>query len=262
MSDAKRQMLPVQAVFIAGVTATGPGIIDLYPKIYLSDRERQEVYHKSMPMGGKDGDSISTSIGNYQLVCIINSVPSFEVLHVEPETFISFGLLIPKGVNPLPYREILQKVTEAFKAENLLNIDTFKGIKEEIFSTMNAATSCNLSISVIDDVKVEIQLDAHFETMLENMQRSSAVGTVGEQELYYVGTLTTEQAMEREKKAFVLDKTVLKAVCAKGPLSLEDIRRETLPLESVLGIRIDLVKIQEILKNYIRQGLISTTKKK
>jgi hypothetical protein len=39
-------------------------------------------------------------------------------------------------------------------------------------------------------------------------------------------------------------------------LSLEEIRKATLPLEAALGIRIDLPKIQEIIKRFIKDGLV------
>lgn len=72
----------------------------------------------------------------------------------------------------------------------------------------------------------------------------------------YSGLISAEEALEREKSAFVLDKAVLRAVCEEGPLTLEDIRVRTLPLETALGIKIDIPKLKGILEKYIKQGLI------
>jgi hypothetical protein len=72
----------------------------------------------------------------------------------------------------------------------------------------------------------------------------------------YSGLVSTKQALEREKSSFILDKTILQAICEDGPLSLEEIRKATLPLEAALGIRIDLPKIQEIIKRFIKDGLV------
>ncbi|MCE7742267.1 MAG: hypothetical protein GOP50_07380 [Candidatus Heimdallarchaeota archaeon] len=72
----------------------------------------------------------------------------------------------------------------------------------------------------------------------------------------YSGLISSEEALEREKSAFILDKAILRAICEEGPLSLEDIRVQTLPLEAAIGVKIDLPTIQEIINKYIKQGLI------
>ena len=72
----------------------------------------------------------------------------------------------------------------------------------------------------------------------------------------YSGLISAEEALEREKSAFILDKAILRAICEEGPLTLEDIRVKTLPLETALGVKIDLPTLQEIINKYIKQGLI------
>lgn len=72
----------------------------------------------------------------------------------------------------------------------------------------------------------------------------------------YSGLVSSEEALTREKSAFILDKAVLQTICDDGPLTLEEIRRNTLPLEAAIGMKIDLLKIKEIINKYIQQGLI------
>ena len=73
----------------------------------------------------------------------------------------------------------------------------------------------------------------------------------------YVGVVSCEEALEREKQSFVLDKTIIKVICSEGPVSIEDIRRKTLPLEAAIGMKIDLPKIQSVIDRLINEGLIA-----
>ncbi|MFX0062178.1 MAG: hypothetical protein ACFFC7_08310 [Candidatus Hermodarchaeota archaeon] len=77
------------------------------------------------------------------------------------------------------------------------------------------------------------------------------------EKIFYVGVLTPDEALELEKDAFILDKTILRVVCEQGPVSLGDIRRLTISLESALGIRIDLPLIDNTLKKLIKKGLVT-----
>ena len=77
------------------------------------------------------------------------------------------------------------------------------------------------------------------------------------EQIFYVGVLTSDEALELEKDAFILDKTILRVVCEQGPVSLGDIRRLTISLESALGIRIDLPLIDNTLKKLIKKGLVT-----
>ncbi|MFX1254126.1 MAG: hypothetical protein ACFFCZ_21110 [Promethearchaeota archaeon] len=74
---------------------------------------------------------------------------------------------------------------------------------------------------------------------------------------YYTGVLSTDEALKLEKDAFILDKTILRVVCEQGPVSLGDIRRLTISLESALGIKIDLPLIENTLKKLIQKGLVA-----
>ena len=72
----------------------------------------------------------------------------------------------------------------------------------------------------------------------------------------FAGVISCEEALEREKSAFILDKTILRLICQEGPVTLDDLRKKTLSLESALGIKIDLEMIQEVCQRYVKDGLI------
>ncbi len=72
----------------------------------------------------------------------------------------------------------------------------------------------------------------------------------------YSGLVSSEEALTREKSSFILDKAILQTICEDGPLTIEEIRRNTLPLEAAIGMKIDLPTIKEIIDKYIKQGLI------
>ncbi len=78
-----------------------------------------------------------------------------------------------------------------------------------------------------------------------------------DQTTMYKGIIPVDVALNREKSAFILDKSILKLVCIHGPISIEEIRRRTLDLEAPLGLKIDLTLIKEICDKYIKEGLIS-----
>ena len=77
------------------------------------------------------------------------------------------------------------------------------------------------------------------------------------EKIFYIGVLDPDEALKLEKDAFILDKTILRIVCEQGPVSLGDIRRLTISLESALGIRIDLPLIDSTLKKLIKKGLVT-----
>jgi hypothetical protein len=61
---------------------------------------------------------------------------------------------------------------------------------------------------------------------------------------------------EREKTAFILDRTILKTVCDTGVICLGKIRQKVDFLEKALGDRIDLPQIEAICNRYVQEGLI------
>lgn len=65
-----------------------------------------------------------------------------------------------------------------------------------------------------------------------------------------------EDVKEREKSSFILDKTILKIVCASGAICLSQVRQKTAFLEKALGEKIDLAKVQAICDRYVKEGLI------
>jgi hypothetical protein len=61
---------------------------------------------------------------------------------------------------------------------------------------------------------------------------------------------------EREKTAFVLDKTILKTICNTGVICLGKLRQKVDFLEKAMGDKIDLAQIEAICDRYVQEGLI------
>lgn len=80
---------------------------------------------------------------------------------------------------------------------------------------------------------------------------SKSVGEPCYQSLY-----SYDELKDREKASFILDKTVLRAICDSGTICLSEIRQKVAPLEKAMGDRIDLKQIQTICERFIKDGLI------
>jgi hypothetical protein len=61
---------------------------------------------------------------------------------------------------------------------------------------------------------------------------------------------------ERERTAFVLDKTILRTICDSGVICLSKIRQKIAFLEKAMGDRIDLRQIEVVCERYAQEGLI------
>jgi len=83
----------------------------------------------------------------------------------------------------------------------------------------------------------------------ENM--SEAMGEPCYQSLY-----TFDEVKDREKTAFVLDKTVLRTICDSGVISLSKLRQKIAFLEKALGSNIDLAQVENVCDRYVQEGLI------
>ncbi len=83
----------------------------------------------------------------------------------------------------------------------------------------------------------------------ENM--SEAMGEPCYQSLY-----SFDEVKDREKTAFVLDKTILRTICDSGVICLSKIRQEVAFLEKALGSNIDLTQVENICNRYVQEGLI------
>ncbi len=63
------------------------------------------------------------------------------------------------------------------------------------------------------------------------------------------------EVKEREKASFVLDKTILRAVCESGTICLSNIRKKVVHLEKALGTKIDLEQIETVCEKYTQEGI-------
>lgn len=254
------ELLPANAIYLAALTQKGPEILFSEPELKLTENEKKELAFKSMPLTGKDGDFVSTNIQSYQAACLVNQVPSFKEAMDDRDTYLSMGLLLDPNTNPIPYKNILQRITAICKEHNLLNYECLKKISAHLYKSISITHEHTFTFEVKKGVKVEFTFLDKFEKWLEKNNKKTEMST-GIENAMYKRVLTLEEALEREKTTFVLDKTILKAICSQdGPVSIDEIRRKTLPLETALGMKIDLPMIEEVLKKYIKQGIIKQVK--
>ncbi|MFW9846339.1 MAG: hypothetical protein ACFFD6_06305 [Candidatus Thorarchaeota archaeon] len=72
----------------------------------------------------------------------------------------------------------------------------------------------------------------------------------------YQALYAFDEVKEREKTAFVLDKTILRTICESGTICLSVLRQKVAFLEKALGDRIDLFQIETVCERYVQEGLI------
>jgi hypothetical protein len=72
----------------------------------------------------------------------------------------------------------------------------------------------------------------------------------------YQALYSFDEVKEREKSAFVLDKTILRTVCDSGVICLSKLRQNVAFLEKALGDRIDLPQVEAVCDRYVQEGLI------
>ncbi|MFW9922696.1 MAG: hypothetical protein ACFFDW_05320 [Candidatus Thorarchaeota archaeon] len=258
MSSTKQyQMMAIKAIFIAALTRNGPEILNIKPSLNISEKDLKELAFKCIPMGGKDGDFISVSIPNYQASCLLNQVPPFPESMDDRDTFLSFGMLLEENANPIPYRDILQRIAKTCKENNLLTFEIMKQITNHLVKSITITNECTFTLEIKKGVHIEFEL---LDTLAQNNHVTKKEEKIITEKLF-IGVLSKEEVLEREKSSFVLDKTILKTICSEGPVSLDDLRRKTLPLEDVLGMKIDISTIEEIINRYIKQGIIKSINK-
>lgn len=129
--------LQTRAVFLTGLTDLGNEILYFYPEIKLSESITRDICLKSMPMACEDGDMLVTMIGDYQAVSVTRTIPCFEENSFKDSVFAALGLLIPKGVNPVPYYSILDKIMKKCEADGTLDKQTLMQIVPHLYLKLN-----------------------------------------------------------------------------------------------------------------------------
>ncbi len=136
-ADIKTNDHQVRAAFLTGLTDMGNELLCFYPNIQLSDSINHDLCLKSMPMACEDGDMVITIIGEYQAICVTRIIPCFEENSFKDSTYAALGLLVPKGVNPVPYYNLLDKILKKSEAENILNKQTLMQIVPKLYHKIN-----------------------------------------------------------------------------------------------------------------------------
>jgi hypothetical protein len=227
------------------------------PKLSIPENDLKELAFKSIPMSGKDGDFLSVTIPKFQATCLVNQVPAFKDSPDHRDTFLSFGLILQEDTNPIPYRNMLRRITTICKQHNLLNLECLQQISSKLIKSMTITHECTFSLEIKKGTKIEFSFLDDFDDWIEKNGRGKEMSD----EILLKGVLTLEEAMEREKSAFILDKTVLKIICSEGPVTVDDIRRKTLSLENVLNIKVDKKMLDAIIQKYLADGIIKIVQK-
>jgi hypothetical protein len=107
-------------------------------------------------------------------------------------------------------------------------------------------------VEVSDSFQMEGDRSEDFVSASEVAENlSEATGEPCFQALY-----SFSEVEEREKTAFVLDKTILRTVCESGAICLSKVRQKVSFLEKAMGDKIDLQQVEEVCDRYVQEGLI------
>ncbi|MFW9854358.1 MAG: hypothetical protein ACFFFG_04830 [Candidatus Thorarchaeota archaeon] len=163
----------MRAVFVAGLTELGPGIINLCPETTLDEEERIKLALKIIPAGGMEGDFVVVSFKKvFKAAAIIVPVPAFDESQDVRGSYAAFGFLLDKNVNSLPYQDILKEITEVCKKNNILSVPILKNLCTELYTTLKESRNLNLKISYGVEVKLPFNpLKTTGETLRDAMKR-------------------------------------------------------------------------------------------
>ena len=136
-TDSKITDFQTRAVFLTGLTDLGNELLYFYPEIQLGESINHDICLKTMPMACQDGDMLITIIGEYQAVSITRTIPCFENNSFKSKTFAALGLLITKGINPIPYYTLLQNLLEKLEKAGSLNKDALIKSVPKLYHSIN-----------------------------------------------------------------------------------------------------------------------------
>lgn len=236
------------AVFVSGVTAMGPEVLIISPKLDLEEELQFEISMKCLPMKANCGDSLTVTIGDFFAVCLILLVPPFENNYDERDKLVSLGLLFDKKFNTFPYQTVLEGMRNLCINKKIMSLQLLKNIVPKLYDMFTDQNINSFSVKE-GDIELTFNLDKDKLLWKEGLNEMKS-GT------YYESILSLDQIMEREKTAFMLDKFILKLITNEGPITIEDIMRKTIPLETVMGSKIEFNVILETCEKYVKKGLI------
>ncbi len=239
-------------VILTGLTLRGPDIITQFPPnaYHLSLEERLAIAMKSLPIGGQCGDMINVSLNQHQLIFVLLMVPAFEVGLDQRETTVSLGIMVPENINPVPYQKVLKNIASKCAENKILNISYLEIIMKELYKTILDNKENKFSIT-IDGNRIDFFLDKGLSLSKQSIEPKELTSTSKLEPV-----LSKDEIRQRETNAFIVDKYVLSTISNEFPVSIEQIWKKTLKLESMIGSRLELSMITEICKKYIDQGII------
>jgi hypothetical protein len=188
MDKEKLELVPATAVYLAALTRKGPEIISMEPKLKIPDNDMKDLAFKSIPMSGKDGDFLSITIPKFQAISLVNQVPAFEDNPDQRDTFLSFGLLLQEDVNPIPYRNMLRRITSICKQHDLLTIENLQKISSKLIKTMTVTHECTFTLEIKKGTKIEFSFLDDFDEWIEKNNRGKEMSD----DVLFKGVLTLE----------------------------------------------------------------------
>lgn len=251
MSHINQPAFPQSIVIMTALTIHGPEIISSYPPLEFNNEEKRALAMKSLPFGGNCGDMVTVSINDYQIISVLLVVHSFENTYDRRDTQVAIGIMVPKDTNPIPYQRLLNKVASICKENSILQMEILEEVMINLYESLNKNQQNKFTID-FKGQQINFALEREFVDLSKNRNESLQLSS----SINLIPVLTHDEIMSREANAFLVDKFILKLISTEYPISIEEIRKKILPLESVIGLRIELSTIKEICNKYISMGII------
>ena len=251
LSQINQPTLRQPVVIMTALTTRGPEIVSSYPTLELTMEEKQALAMKSLPMGGNCGDMVTVTINDFQMISVLLLVHSYENTYDNRDTQAALGIITYKDMNPIPYQKLLTKIASVCKENSIVQMQALKEIMVKLYDSLNKNQKSKFTIDFAGQ-KVNFLLEKE----LVDLYAIKYEPTELTNSMNLVPILTLDEIMNREANAFLIDKFILKLVASEYPISIEEIRKKVLPLESVIGARIELPTIKEICRKYIALGII------
>ncbi len=141
-------------VFLAGLTKLGPDTIAFSNGKHFTDELKKEIAMKSIPMSGKEGDSVSVSIQDFQAVSRLLLVPAFESGYDQRDSFVAFGVLISQETNPTAYNSMLKTIASVCSKYGCLDVPSLKELVPKLHKLPP-----NKILEIKPGVDVDISID-------------------------------------------------------------------------------------------------------
>ena len=146
-----------RGVFVSAFSHLGPEILEIFPRVDMSEDQEKAIALKCIPMGGKEGDFITVHVGDSQIVSLLTVIPCYKATEDNRNTYASVGFLLDGDINPVPYKKLLEQIIDACKEHNLLDANTLKKIPHQLYKILEQT---EVSLDLNEGITVELSLEA------------------------------------------------------------------------------------------------------